>query len=274
MGGKSSSSQSTSNLQTTNNIVNDGDYAGVGGNVTHDESSNDNSVDNSQEWEIDIDNSVENDGDFAGNSGNISVLDGGAIKGAFDFASDVAGGALNFGEKALDANEDVSKAAIDASNKAAEIAADAARRSAEAAASAAANAIKENGRVVDASLDFAGDAVKQVGNTANTAINEVGDFGRSTISDFSEFSLDAVTELSDSLRNATQTQLNNSAQTVAQIAQSASEDKAIISELAKNTALQGQDIVAEQAGQMIKYMAIALGVIGIAVAITAMARSK
>ncbi|PCC12901.1 hypothetical protein [Pseudoalteromonas sp. JB197] len=267
MGGKSSSSQSTSNLQTTNNIVNDGDYAGVGGNVTHDESSNDNSVDNSQEWEIDIDNSqewdidnsVENDGDFAGNSGNINVLDGGAIKGAFDFASD----ALSFGEKALDANKDVSKAAIDAANKAAAT-----------AAKTAADAIKENGRVVDASLDFAGDAVKQVGNTANTAINEVGDFGRSTISDFSEFSLDAVTELSDSLRNATQTQLNNSAQTVAQIAQSASEDKAIISELAKNTALQGQDIVAEQAGQMIKYMAIALGVIGIAVAITAMARSK
>ncbi|WP_405600459.1 MULTISPECIES: hypothetical protein [unclassified Pseudoalteromonas] len=278
MGGKSKASQSTSNQQTTNNIVNDGDYAGVGGNVTHDESSNDNSVDNSQEWEIDIDNSVKNDGEFAGNSGNINVLDGGAI-----------GDAFGFGEKALNANEAVSKAAIEAAKdsaraaaeaaaetsiRAAEIAADASRRAAEESARVAADAIKENGRVLDASLDFAGDSVTRLSDTANNAVNEVGDFGRSTISNFSEFSLDAVSELSDSLRNATQTQLNNSTQTVAQIAKSATDDKAIISELAKNTALQGQDIVAEQAGQMIKYMAIALGVIGIAVVITSMTRSK
>lgn len=269
MGGRSSSSQNTSNLQTTNNIVNDGDYAGVSGGVTHDESTNDNSVDNSQEWDVsidnsqeyDIDNSVENDGDFAGITGNVTILDGGAIGGAFDFASDVASGALNFGEKALDANENVSKAAIDAANKAAET-----------AAKTAADAIKENGRVVDASLDFAGDAVERVSDTANTAIGEVGDFGRSTISSFSEFSIDAVTELSDSLQSATQTQLNSSAQTVAQIAQSATEDKSIISELAKNTALQGQDIVANQAGQMVKYMALALGVIGIAVVVTSLSR--
>lgn len=271
MGGKSKSSQTTSNLQTTNNIVNDGDYAGVGGNVTHDESSNDNSVDNSQEWDVsidnsqayDIDNSVENNGDFAGITGNVNILDGGAIADAFNFASDTASGALRFGEKALDANENVSKAAIDASNKAAEIAAD-----------AAANAIKENGRVLDSALGFADNAVERVSDTANAAIGEVGDFGRSTIANFSEFSLDAVSELSSSLQSTTQTQLNNSAQTVAQIAQSASEDKAIISELAKNTALQGQDIVANQAGQMVKYMALALGVIGIAVVITSMARSK
>jgi hypothetical protein len=267
MGGKSKASQSTSNQQTTNNIVNDGDYAGVGGNVTHDESSNDNSVDNSQEWEIDIDNSVKNDGEFAGNSGNINVLDGGAI-----------GDAFGFGEKALNANEAVSKAAIeaakDSARAAAEAAAEASIRAAEESARVASDAIKENGRVLDASLDFAGDSVTRLSDTANNAVNEVGDFGRSTISNFSEFSLDAVSELSDSLRNATQTQLNNSTQTVAQIAQSASDDKAIISELAKNTALQGQDIVAEQAGQMIKYMAIALGVIGIAVVITSMTRSK
>ena len=112
MGGKSKSSQTTSNLQTTNNIVNDGDYAGVGGNVTHDESSNDNSVDNSQEWDVsidnsqayDIDNSVENNGDFAGITGNVNILDGGAIADAFNFASDTAGGALRFGEKALNTN--------------------------------------------------------------------------------------------------------------------------------------------------------------------------
>lgn len=271
MGGKSKSSQSTSNQQTTNNIVNDGDYAGVGGNVTHDESSNDNSVDNSQEWEIDVDNSqewdvdnsIENDGDFAGNNGSINVLDGGVIDKAFEFAGGVTSDALGFGEKALDANENVSKAAIDAANKAAET-----------AAKTAVDAIKENSNVLDSALGFAGDAVGVVGDTANTAVGEVGDFGRSTIDSFSEFSSDAIEDLSSSLLSATQNQLNNSTQTVAQIAQSATEDKSIISELAKNTALQGQDIVANQAGQMVKYMALALGVIGIAVVVTSLSRQR
>lgn len=269
MGGRSKSSQSTSNKQVTNNIVNDGDYAGVGGNVTHDESSTDNSIndsyntDNSQEWDVEIDNSISNDGDLAGNNGTINVLDGGAIDSAF-----------GFGEKALDANKDVSNAAIDAAKDAAKIAAE-----------TAADAIRENGRVIDSSLKLAGDAIGEVGSTsryaidavndnAQNSVDEISDLSKKTVTEFSEFSLDAVSELSSSLQNATQTQLNNSAQNVAQLAQSYSEDKSTIAELARNTALQGQDIVANQAGEMVKYMAMALGVVGLAVVAFSITRGR
>jgi len=280
MGGRSKSSQSTSNQQTTNNIVNDGDYAGVGGNVTHDESSTDNSIndsyntDNSQEWDVEIDNSISNDGDFAGNNGSINVLDGGVIDKAFDFAGGVTSDALGFGEKALDSNESVSNAAIDAAKDAAKIAAE-----------TAADAIRENGRVIDSSLKLADNAINEVGSAskyaidavndnAQNSVDEISDLSKKTVTEFSEFSLDAVSELSSSLQNTTQTQLNNSAQSVAQLAQSYSEDKSTIAELARNTALQGQDIVANQAGEMVKYMAMALGVVGLAVVAFSITRGR
>ena len=63
------------------------------------EDNSDNSVDNSQYFEdnsdrsqtfIDeSDNSIANSGDFAGVNGNISILDGGAVEEAFNFASEV-----------------------------------------------------------------------------------------------------------------------------------------------------------------------------------------
>ena len=126
MGGKSKSSTKTENTQSTTNIVNDGEFAGAS-NIAFDESDNSieiedsNNTDNSNEFDdsfntdnssefddsFNTDNSVENDGDFsgssgfsidntdnsttiendgefAGNSGNINILDGDAIKEAFD----------------------------------------------------------------------------------------------------------------------------------------------------------------------------------------------
>lgn len=299
MGGRSKSSQSTSNKQVTNNIVNDGDYAGVGGNVTHDESSTDNSIndsyntDYSQEWDVDIDNSQEweidnsisNDGDFAGNNGNINILDGGAIESAFDFASDNAALNKELAQGAINANTDLSKVSIESAQK-----------SASDAAKLAENAIKEQGKLAGQAFDFSGDAIDAisqnssewgefisnnsnaaidaVSSTANSAIDNANDLSKATIAQFSEFGLDTLTELSSGLIDTTQTQLNNSAQTLTQISGAASNDKAIIAELAKNTALQGQDIIAEQAGQMVKYVSFAIGFVGLALALSALSRSK
>lgn len=299
MGGRSKSSQSTSNKQVTNNIVNDGDYAGVGGNVTHDESSTDNSIndsyntDYSQEWDVDIDNSQEweidnsisNDGDFAGNNGNINILDGGAIDAAFDFASDNATLNKELAQGAINANTDLSKVSIESAQK-----------SASDAARLAESVIKEQGKLAGQAFDFSGDAIDTisqnsskwgefisnnsnaaidaVSSTANSAIDNANNLSKATITQFSEFGLDTLTELSSGLIDATQTQLNNSAQTLTQISGAASNDKAVIAELAKNTALQGQDIIAEQAGQMVKYVSIAVGFVGLALALSALSRSK
>ncbi|MAD77123.1 MAG: hypothetical protein CML20_20460 [Rheinheimera sp.] len=332
MGGRSKSSQSTSNKQVTNNIVNDGDYAGVGGNVTHDESSTDNSIndsyntDNSQEWDVDIDNSQEweidnsisNDGDFAGNNGNINILDGGAIESAFDFASDNAALNNELAQGAINANTDLSKVSIESAQK-----------SASDAARLAESVIKEQSNLAGQAFDFSGDAIESlsqnsnaaidaisqnssdwgefisnnsnaaidavsqnssdwgefisnnsnaaidaVSSTANSAIDNANDLSKATIAQFSEFGLDPLTELSSGLIDTTQTQLNNSAQTLTQISGAASNDKAIIAELAKNTALQGQDIIAEQAGQMVKYVSFAIGFVGLALVLSALSRSK
>ena len=310
MGGRSKSSQSTSNKQVTNNIVNDGDYAGVGGNVTHDESSTDNSIndsyntDNSQEWDVDIDNSQEweidnsisNDGDFAGNNGNINILDGGAIESAFDFASDNAALNNELAQGAINANTDLSKVSIESAQK-----------SASDAARLAESVIKEQSNLAGQAFDFSGDAIESlsqnsnaaidaisqnssdwgefisnnsnaaidaVSSTANSAIDNANDLSKATIAQFSEFGLDTLTELSSGLIDTTQTQLNNSAQTLTQISGAASNDKAIIAELAKNTALQGQDIIAEQAGQMVKYVSFAIGFVGLALVLSALSRSK
>lgn len=124
MGGKSRSTQATTNQQSTNNIVNDGEFAGAG-DVTIDESTHsiedsgntdssinltdsgntDNSItneyedsfntDNSVMTEYDdsfnTDNSIDNGGEYAGNNGTINITDGGAVNAAFEFG----GGALD-----------------------------------------------------------------------------------------------------------------------------------------------------------------------------------
>lgn len=127
MGGKSKSSKTTTNQQTTNNYVNDGEFAGAS-DFVYDESDNsvedsyntdnsvelddsfntDNSVElddsfnteidietdieNTDSYNTDIDNSVDNsltlNGQFAGATGDISILDGGAIDSAFAFGNE------------------------------------------------------------------------------------------------------------------------------------------------------------------------------------------
>ena len=135
MGGKSRSSQATTNQQTTSNHVNDGQFAGAS-NVDASRTDIDYRVDNSVDYELkqdidnsvrndydldqdidnslhydldqDIDNSVRMDGEMAGNNGVINVLDGGAIEtsaqialAGMDAATDAMRIGGNLGEHAL-----------------------------------------------------------------------------------------------------------------------------------------------------------------------------
>lgn len=122
MGGKSRSTQSTTNQQSTNNIVNDGKFAGAG-DVTIDESTH--SIEDSGNSNSSIndsgntDNSIENDGDYAGNNGTITLSDSGAIDAARDIATaaltsneSVIESAFGFGSDALDEVQSVASSVI------------------------------------------------------------------------------------------------------------------------------------------------------------------
>ena len=136
MGGKSRSTQATTNQQSTNNIVNDGEFAGAG-EIVWDESQivDSNNTDNSVNTEIEdsfntdnsvayedsfnTDNSIENDGDYAGNSGTINFVDAGSIEAARSIAESalhvngsVMAAAFDFGSEALDEVQDVAVSAI------------------------------------------------------------------------------------------------------------------------------------------------------------------
>lgn len=128
MGGKSRSTQATTNQQSTNNIVNDGEFAGAG-DVTIDESTHsiedsgntdssinltdsgntDNSVTNEYEDSFNTDNSIDNGGEYAGNSGAITLSDSGAVSAARDIAT----AALTSNESVLERAFDFGGGALD-----------------------------------------------------------------------------------------------------------------------------------------------------------------
>jgi hypothetical protein len=197
MGGKSKSSQATTNQQISNNFANDGEFAGAS-NVSVDSS------DNSQEWDIDesididdsynTDNSTDIDGDGYMANGDINVLDGGAI----------------------DALKDTAKIALTTNEK------------------VTSNALNSVEYAIDEVGDIATDSVTQVGKTSESVIKE--------------------------LAGAVKANSASNEKALASVATANSKDKAIIAELAKNTSLGGQDIVARSSEKMTMYMSVAVAI--------------
>ena len=194
-----------------------------------------------------IDNRIVNDGDFAGSSGSITVLDGGALEiaesialTALDNNALVVDRALDFGESAINEVGSVSVSAIDAIND---------------------NSARAMREVTDNSR-FAIDSVNDFGSRVVGELSNVSGFAIDTVTDFSAEALEELTEntrvFSDNLTQVSQASMANNSQVLAAAAQSNSEDKAIIAELARNTSLAGQDIVAKSSEKMTMYMAIAL----------------
>jgi len=252
MGGKSKSTQATTNQQSTANIVNKGDYAGAG-DVTIDESTHsiddsgntNNSIndsgntDNSMEFEdsfntdnsvvteyedsFNTDNSVENDGEYSGNNGNITLSDSGAI----DAAKDVARYALSNNEFAL-----------------------------ESAFNFGSDALKENGRVAKSAFELGGDALDEVQTVATSAMDSLRRFGSDAIESVS----DQAVGFSDNLESMLGSSQRSNQAVLENAAKSNTDDKALMADLARSTSLAGQDLVAKSSERMTLYMAVALGV--------------
>ena len=244
----------------------------------------DQDIDNSQRFEYEYeyedsfntDNStnIDNRGEFSGNHGSIQVLDGNAIDRAFDateFAIDEVGdigrAAFGFGENVLDSNENVSRYAIDEVG-------DIGRQ-----------AVDEVGEISRALSILAIDEVGDIGRDAFSGLESIADSAIDTVADNAEdlarlsieggnenvaLSLNSnreliglfVDELGDQnnqfltgLTTLNEQTLKTNAQVLKNAASANTQDKQVIAELAKNTALGGQDIVAQSSVEMVKYVA-------------------
>ena len=248
MGGKSRSSQSTSNNQQTNNYVNDGQFAGAG-NVSIDES------DHSVRIDEDYDYSTETDIDDSYNTDNSTNLeDSNNTDNSIDVGDgNVAGGNITLTDSgAIDAAREIAIKALEEST----------------AQNAAANdlsisAIESNERTIGRAL-----------NTAEYAIDEVQDIAQSSVEQVGKTSEDVINSLTassvafaENLESATAANFAANQQVLENVTQTTSDDKAVIAELARNTSLAGQDIVAKSSEKMTMYMAIAAGVGFIAIAV-------
>jgi hypothetical protein len=266
MGGKSKSSQETTNTQLTTNNVNDGQYAGASG-ISIDESDTDidNSVetdieidiDNSQEWDIDedydysqdndvndsnnTDNSIENDGEFAGNNGTINFIDAGALEAATTIASESIEGMVDIADISAETNQ----AALEANQKITSDAFD----------------------FGDRAFGFGESALDEMQTVATSAMDNVTDFGTEAIDTLALFggeALASVTEqaenFSDNLAGVTRANISSNQNVLENYSKSNTEDKGIIADLARSTSLAGQDIVAKTSEKMTMYMAAAMAI--------------
>lgn len=173
-------------LSTDNSVR--GEYAGVGGNVTHDESRIDFDVDNSIE--------VENDGQFAGSTGNISILDGGAIESSFDFATIVAKEGAKLAESAISKVSANAESTVNALVKSQD------------------NAFNAYDKVV-------GDSFSAVNNTTNKTMDALEDISgeyAASLTDFSKAYTEGISEVQIDNMSNNKEQLS----TIAELAKSTS----------------------------------------------------
>ncbi|MCG7546956.1 hypothetical protein [Pseudoalteromonas sp. Of7M-16] len=261
----------------------------------------------------DIDNSIENDGEYAGNSGVINILDGGAIDASREISlhaiessehalsqmNDVTNNALNFGEHAIDevgdiarylSNEYVGGLATANAVNASEMA-DVSNHSVDAMESLSkAIALGNHAMVSDISGDLRDIHADNTGllnslsetlsdnqfnslsavsllsnnvlgnqNEMLTAVTE--NLGNSHVQNLAKLS-DVQTDVTEFLANATESNITANDAALERVAA-----------LAKSTSLQGQDLVAKSASDMVRYISIAVGV-GVAVVMVAMIATK
>jgi hypothetical protein len=109
----------------------------------------------------------------------------------------------------------------------------------------AATALTTNEKVTNNALDSMEFAIDEVGDIASSSVNQVGKTSESVIKELAG----AVKANSDANEKA-----------LANVATASTNDKAIIAELARNTALGGQDIVARSSEKMTMYMSIAVAI--------------
>ena len=216
------------------------------------EDNSDNSVDNSQYFEdnsdrsqtfIDeSDNSIANSGDFAGVNGNISILDGGAVEEAFNFASEVNAQGNATAREAINVITD--------------------------------NAANTLGVATDAITTTANESILSTERTASNSLNamfaslqESLGFGRDSItalqnqSDSYAAALSAnVDEFSETLEEVTRNAISNAGSQVTASNQANALQLETVAALAESTATGGASSLVEGSTTQVKYLAVAVAV--------------
>ena len=214
------------------------------------EDNSDRSVDNSQYFEdnsdrsqtfIDeSDNSITNTGDFAGVNGNISILDGGAVEEAFNFASEVNAQGNATAREAINVITD--------------------------------NAANTLGVATDAITTTASESILSTERTASNSLNamfaslqESLGFGRDSItalqnqSDSYAAALSAnVDEFSETLEEVTRNAISNAGSQVTASNQANALQLETIAALAESTATGGASSLVEGSTTQVKYLAVAV----------------
>ena len=212
----------------------------------------DNSVDNSQYFEDnsdrsqtfvdESDNSITNTGDFAGVNGNISILDGGAVEEAFNFASEVNAQGNATAREAINVITD--------------------------------NAANTLGVATDAITTTASESILSTERTASNSLNamfaslqESLGFGRDSItalqnqSDSYAAALSAnVDEFSETLEEVTRNAISNAGSQVTASNQANALQLETIAALAESTATGGASSLVEGSTSQVKYLAVAVAV--------------
>ncbi|GHE87473.1 hypothetical protein [Thalassotalea profundi] len=248
MGGSSRSNQSTSNQQQTNNIVNDGEFAGAG-NVSIDES--DHSITDAYNTETNIEVAIDEDYDYSTNLEDSNNTDNSINDSNVNFA----GGDIVLSDSgAINAAQEIALKALEESTK-----------QNSAANELSQSALDVNGKVTAQAIESVEKTAEKAFETSVYAIDEVSDFAELSVDTIGKTTTDVINELSSSseafannLNQATQANFSANEKALGVISDNNTKDKETIAELAKNTALAGQDIVATSSEKMVMYMAVAV----------------
>jgi gas vesicle protein len=201
----------------------------------------DGDINTGTQFQGDVNTGIQADGDYTQINGNYSVTDGGA----FALAGDVV-------EEGLKANVDVLKQAAETQQKAM-----------EAAQKANENALKFGSDTVDSALSFGNSALNHMSDSQQAAIKQLSDSQQNALSEYSAQAKRYGEELGD-MSQATVSAVNAAAKSaIEQNNESNAKSLETVQQLAAQTALGGQTVVAEQAGKMVMYVAAALAVVAV-----------
>lgn len=264
MGGRSKSSQKTTHTQTTSNLVNDGTYAGAT-DVTVTEDSNNSTIEDSYNQHLEIEDSfntshnteIDNEIDNSVNdSNNTDIRDSNNVDNRVD--GDVYHGNVEFTDHgAIKEGADVAKEAIGELGD------------------VTAAALRENTNVANNAFRFGEKAIDGVSDTAESAISDVTGFGISAIKEFTSGIEKASSGYSQAIENINKHQLTQNQETTQGLINSQQENLKVLSEVARNTSLQGQDLVAKSSEKIVLFVvggvSLAVLVAGV-VAITSKAK--
>ncbi|MCJ8320431.1 MAG: hypothetical protein MJK12_12410 [Colwellia sp.] len=271
---KSTTNQTTKNDQRTTNIVNDGDYAGVTGGVTHEENNfeydyEDNSdhsirlendIDNSIRLENDIDNSIRLENDIDNSVRLENDIDNSVrndIDNSFEQENDIDNSIRYDGDYAGAGTVNIlDGGAIEQSfDFAGEV-----MREGTSLAKESINAVKDNAsHVVDALVDSQDNAFRTYESVIDDSMTMVSNNTDKTMSlletmsgEYASGLSDFVSEFSEGISDV---QMDNQAKD--------KENLATIADLARSTSLQGQDIVASSSERMVMYFMGGVAILGL-----------